>query len=174
MVRLTEAAKVSEAKVHGGGMDAMHRTQARFAEVVRGSWSGVEMVEYRGSRCTAEQGSLAVFWRGEINNLGSDDGAPECLWSLTELPEEGLAVLFCSLPSPLSLLLLLLPFPFLLSAASKAGLISKRVTSSVSVRISLAQDVQVRDRLKVMNVAAGRQSLQLSPDKSLMMKGGRK
>lgn len=76
----------------------MHHTQARFAEVVRGSWSGVEMVEYRGSRCAAEQGSLAVSWRGEINNLGSDDGAPECLWSLTELPEEGLAVLFL-LPS---------------------------------------------------------------------------
>lgn len=160
------------------GWDAMHRTQARFAEVVRGSWSGVEMVEYRGSRCAAEQGSLAVFWRGEINNLGSDDGAPECLWSLTELPEEGLPVLFLLPSFSVSLRLCCFssfPFPFFpLSAASQASSISKRLTSSVSVRIPLARDVLLMDRRNVMNVAVAKQALQLSPVvKSLMMKWGR-
>ena len=149
-----------------------HRPGSRRWFVGRGLGSKWWSIEGRGVQ--PSKAHWPFSGGGEINNLGSDDGAPECLWSLTELPEEGLAVLFCSLPSPLSLFLLLLPFPFLLSAASKASSISKRLTPSVSVRIPLARDVLLMDRRNVMNVAVGRQALQLGPVvKSSMMKWGR-
>lgn len=79
MVRLTKAAK-GEAKLvdKWDGCDAphLHTGQVRGG----GSWfvgrgPGLT-VEYRGSRCAAEPGSLAVSGGG-INT--SDDGAPECL-----------------------------------------------------------------------------------------------
>lgn len=151
----------------------MHRTQARFAEVV--SWvvgRGLgSTVEYLGSRCAGEQGSLAVSWRG------NKQVTTELQIFSARAPRRGGLLGFFFLLSFRLLLfchcILSFPFPHQLpvgQARLAKGPTSLLSVSPVCLRVSRSCARRPDDRLNEFDVAAGRKALQLSPD--LMMNGG--
>lgn len=149
-------------------MDAMHSLhtgQVRRGGVVgRGSCGLGSTVEYLGSRCAAEQGSLGRFWRG------NKQVTTELQMVSGRASRRGAAVLFFLF---FSVTASSLPFPFPYQLPVGQARLAKCPTSFLSACLSLflGRDVLVLDRMSLIDVAVGRKARKLSPD--LMMNGGK-